>query len=583
MLKISNLIILFVLFCAALHGQALPIAIDSEFEDWATASAGYTDPTGDASSIDLLRFEVANDENYLYLRFGLSGEVVLTDNNDLALFLDTDHNALTGKSVNGIGAELELDFGNLEGRFYTGNSSFFLQLNDVKFHHQPTVSSKIFEMAIGRDLVLAGNNSLFPGNKIRIVFRNGIVGDLMPDAGQIFTYTFDNTPTPPTQPVGLQKDNPKYLRLLTWNTLQNGLDDFNRQEHFKRVLSVLKPDIVTFNECWDVTPGMAATLLNESVPLGNFQSWTAVKLDQGNITVSRYPILQNWQVYPGHRLTASLINLPDNLFSTDLLVINGHLKCCSDGNYTRQQEADAFASFILDAKAPGGAITLPEGTPFVLSGDLNLVGWQQQLTTLLTGDIVNTNTFGSGSPLDWDDTDLQDVIALQADQRMAYTWRSDFSSYPPSRIDFHICSNSVMEVKKAFTLQTEIMTPERLAEYGLQADDTHLASDHLPKVTDFELGTVTTAAETPVPGLELKVLPNPTDRWMQVRLFLQESTPLYCILMNMEGQVILEWQETGKAGFQILEKDLSAQPAGVYFFSVQTEGGSRKTVRVIKV
>ncbi|MEZ4930907.1 MAG: hypothetical protein R2788_02090 [Saprospiraceae bacterium] len=66
------------------------------------------------------------------------------------------------------------------------------------------------------------------------------------------------------------------------------------------------------------------------------------------------------------------------------MLINAHLRCCGN-DFERQREADAFVKFILDAKTPGGVIDLPEGTPFLLSGDLNLVGESQQLTTLLTG------------------------------------------------------------------------------------------------------------------------------------------------------------------------------------------------------
>ena len=51
----------------------------------------------------------------------------------------------------------------------------------------------------------------------------------------------------------------------------------------------------------------------------------------------------------------------------------------------------------------GDDIDLPEGTPIVLSGDLNLVGESQVLKTLLTGDIQNEITFGKGGLLDWDD------------------------------------------------------------------------------------------------------------------------------------------------------------------------------------
>ncbi|MBI5916720.1 MAG: hypothetical protein HY842_15185 [Bacteroidetes bacterium] len=569
--KILILSMLAMAQAARTAAQSLPIAIDSRFEDWTSEAVEFVDAAGDGTNLDLLRFEVANDENYLFLRLELAEEVVLTDNNDLTLFFDTDQNALTGKSVSGIGAELELNLGDREGRFYHGNSTEYIDLEDVQFHHLPTFSSEVFEMAIGREAVPDGVNPLFTGSQIRILWQDGTSGDKMPDAGQVFSFQFDTDATPPFQPIDLQKLSPNHIRLLTWNTLFDGLLDDSRAEHFRRVLNVLQPDIVTFNECWDMTAGQAATFLNVAVPLGNFQSWTAVKLDAGNITVSRFPILQNWEFYPGHRLTASLLDLPDGVFEKNLLVVNGHLRCC-DANYERQQEADAFAKFILDATSPGGGIALPEGTPFVLSGDMNLVGWRQQYTTLVTGDIVNTATFGSGGPLDWDGTDLLDVIALQADQRMAYTWHEAGSQYPPSRLDYFICSNSVMEVEKSFALHTEIMSQDRLTEYGLELNDNSSASDHLPKVTDFSIKNLTAATQPYRAAFEVDISPNPAVETATVGWQNPVGGTVYFRLKSMDGSLLRSWEGYFQAGEVAENVDVSGLSSGVYWLEILSSG-----------
>lgn len=204
----------FTLHTVAAMAQALPIHIDSRFEDWTEQAIEFEDPTGDGTNIDLLRFAVANDENYLFIRLEMAADVVLTENNALALFLDTDNNPLTGKILNGIGAELELRFGDREGRFYLGNSTFNIGFSQVGFRHQPTVSSQVFELAIARSATPVGNNPLFPGNTIRLLFRDGN-GDQMPNAGLTFTYQFDNSPTPPLELFSLQKENPQSIRLVT--------------------------------------------------------------------------------------------------------------------------------------------------------------------------------------------------------------------------------------------------------------------------------------------------------------------------------------------------------------------------------
>lgn len=580
---ITSLLAYLFLTCQWGLGQSLPIAIDGSFGDWTSEATTFSDTQGDApNGIDLLNLGISNDADYLFLRVELGEETLLTDFNDLTLFLDTDGNPLTGKILSGIGAELELNLGDREGRFYIGNSSDYIYLSDVGFRHLPTVSSEIFEMAIWRGAEPDGDTPLFTSNTIKLLLRDGVSGDYLPNAGNTLEYTFDVGGNFPFAPMDLSKNSPGHLRLMTWNMLSDGILDFDREPHFRNVVSVLQPDIVTFNEAWDATVGQAVSFMNQAAPLGNFQSWQGVKLDAGNITLSRFPILENWLVYPGHRLTASLIDVPESMSGVDFLVINAHLRCC-EANYERQQEADAFAKFILDLKSPGGAITLPEGTPFALSGDLNLVGWRQQLTTLLTGDIQNTATFGAGGALDWDGTDLADIVGLQSDRRMAHTWESESSQYPPSRLDFLICSNSVLDVVKSFTLNTTAMSSERLATYGLGADDTYLASDHHPKVTDFDLKNLTAVGETSAGALELGVAPNPVDSDGPVRIFWQNAKAgeVSVRVQDASGREVFTLSAEQSAGQQQQILDTTGWPSGIYFIQL-TSGGLTAAVRVVK-
>ena len=55
----------------------------------------------------------------------------------------------------------------------------------------------------------------------------------------------------------------------------------------------------------------------------------------------------------------------------------------------------------------------------------------------------------------------------------------------PERLDFIFYTSSVMSTAKSFTLQTEIMSNERLESYGLLWNETKNASDHFPIVADF--------------------------------------------------------------------------------------------------
>lgn len=552
------------------NAQALPIAIDSQFDDWTSEAVELTDDTGDGSNFDLLRLEVCNDEEFLFLQIEFAEALNLTDGNDLTIYLDTDQNANTGEFINNIGAELEIVLGERDAYYDLPTGNGFLDLHDLEFRHLPTVTSTRFEMAIDRQAKSNAGSPLFLSDGVRIFLKDeqGFSGDEMPESGEVFTYIFDESPTPPFEPIALEKTGDEaQIRLVTWNTLQNGLEDIDRAEYFDRVLGVLQPDIVTFNECWDMGAAQVASFMNAASPLPNFQSWNAVKLDQGNVTVSRWPILENWAFYPGHRLTASLIDLPDGEFAKDILVINAHFRCC-EADFERQREADAFVEFILDAKTPGGLIDLPESTPFVLSGDLNLVGDGQQLTTLLTGDVVNSSQFGPGGPMDWDGTDLLDVIGTQADQAMAFTWENTFSSFVPSRIDLHIVSSNALDVEKTYVLNTEVMSNDRLEQYGLDANDTRWASDHLPKVTDLKLKSLTDAREVAEQNFDLQIFPNPTAGNVNVKLDLEQASEAIFILQNTDGQSLARFDKNISQGETTIKLDLPELSAGVYFLKM---------------
>ncbi|MBI9037255.1 MAG: T9SS type A sorting domain-containing protein [Bacteroidales bacterium] len=477
--------ILFIFLSVKITGQALPIVIDGRFDDWKNSEANYTDGSGSGNQINLLNFSVSNDEDYLYIRFSSENEFLLNDNNEFFLEIDTDNDPYTGYYTNGIGAELRWCFGEREGYFYLFKQSSTIYFSDIRLRALPTVTSNEFEIAIGRDAKPDGYD-LFTNNTIKICFRDyDSNGDLMPDEGDTFSYTFDNNPVTPYQPVDFEKEYLEIVRLLSYNVLSDGISDYERIPSFKRIISAINPDIITFNECWDTESWKAGDLLDNILPLQGGAEWQTVKLVSGNITCSKFPITESVVVYSNGRIQASHVNLP-SYFPKDIVVINSHFRCC-DANYERQYEADAIIDFILNEKTSSGVLDLPEGTPMVISGDLNLVGNSQQLTTLVTGEIINTSHFGQGGPPDWDNSSLEDNVAIQSDIRMAYTWRKDYSSYWPGRLDFSIFTNSVAEAVKSFVVQTEVMLDERLDLYGLQKHDSEIASDHFARVTDFKI------------------------------------------------------------------------------------------------
>ena len=101
-------------------------------------------------------------------------------------------------------------------------------------------------------------------------------------------------------------------------------------------------------------------------------------------------------------------------------------------------------------------------------------------------DIVDEATFGPDFGPDWDGSPLADLVSSQTEKRFAYTWRNDFGSYAPGRLDFFIYSDSVITTGNHFLLYTPEMSAGELATYGLQAGDVTTVSDHLP-LADVEV------------------------------------------------------------------------------------------------
>ena len=97
----------------------------------------------------------------------------------------------------------------------------------------------------------------------------------------------------------------------------------------------------------------------------------------------------------------------------------------------RQKQSDSIVRWIRtlrDEKA------IAESTPIIVAGDMNVLFSDpaRHLTTLLTGDIVDEETFGPDFSPDWDGTDLTDASpSHNARGETFYTWRNDTGPFPP--------------------------------------------------------------------------------------------------------------------------------------------------------
>lgn len=588
-------------FCLALlltnspiYPQATRIFLDGQFQDWQNLTPLYADPLGDfgQDEIDFGSLWATNDNRFLFLRirFGL-GMINLQSNNNVTIYLDTDHSAQTGLQKFGLGAELEWRFGQRTGVFYTNNAALPISHSNIGLVTTPTVSANEFEMAFERFALPDGSTQLFTDDSIRIAFSSSDDNDdLLPNAGETITFIFDETPLPPIQPIPIQKQNAKFLRVLSYNVAFDGLLDNMRLPAFTRLLQAVEPDIIGFQEIFSGTAAQTASQVTAMLPLPAGMSWHAAKIDPDIVTVSRFPIVQTFNVQNNG---AFLIDLRPE-YDSNLLLLNAHPPCC-ENDVARQFEVDAMMAFVRDAKAQGGVLTIAPNTPIMLMGDFNLVGSPIQLETLLTGRIINTLQFGSSFAPDWDGTDFVDLLPRHTDGAMFFTWFNAFESFTPGRLDFMIFSNSVLETRNSFVLFTPEMASDTLSKYNLLANDATLASDHLPVISDFELKTATSVDLTDqvkIDGFELaQNYPNPfnpsttieytissrmANRLVIVEVFdvLGELVRTLIRERQPAGSYHVRWDGTNESGLPV--------PNGVFFYRLSV-GESVKTAKMLLI
>ncbi|MCB2205269.1 endonuclease/exonuclease/phosphatase family protein [bacterium] len=556
-------VIVILLFVPSLL-TAQTLLVDGQFEDWASFPVLHTDATGDGgtSGVDFRQLQITHDDEFLFLSFETTAEVVLQEDNTLRLYMDTDHDASTGQQVQGLGAELSWNFAGRSGTVRLGSQTRSIAHEDIGLYPAPTYSSTRFEIALRRNARIAGS-MLFPSDSIRValaVVEAG--GDRLPDVGGV-EYGFDSEKLPAPEELLIGTKAAGALRLLTWNTLQDGLIDDQRKTAFTRVLQAVQPDIMCFQECFDATAGQVLLTVRSVLDPPAMRSWRTLKLDQGNVLITHYDIEDSWILQNNYRESAYLLASPEG---KKLLLLNCHFRCCS-ANEQRQQEADGVIRFLRDAMSPGGEVALDEGTPIVLVGDLNLVGDRRQLETLLTGDIADNARYGEDWKPDWDGGNWTQCISRRPHSRLAHTWDDDGSSYAPSILDYVLYTGSAMHVTADMVISTGDMGATQLQQLGLRPDDTRTASDHLPRYADFVWKDATGVSPTrSAAALRISALwPQPALNTLSLRM--EGSTgPRTLRIRDVLGRTML--QRTDVFGTQ-LSLDISTLLPGSYFLELR--------------
>ncbi len=468
--SVATLLVTLASASAAQHA----ITIDGQLQDWSPVAPAVVDAIGDGrrTGADFASVSLANDDDLLFLYISVAAPIDLAENNLVVMYLDTDNDPRTGLAIEGLGAELVWNFGTRQGTAHLPGGAVTVQHDAIRFRGGPTVTADSFEIAIGRQALPNGSDPLFQGNEISVVLTDLQSGDRIPDVGNDLIYELGDGEVTPPVPISLERFDKNDLRLITYNVLTDNPWNPTLAANFGAQITALSPDILAFQEIYNHTPTETVEWVSGWLPEGPWHG--AGHADC--ITISRFPILESWGISGNH---IALIDATP--LGSPLLVINVHLPCCTNDS-GRQAEVDHILQFLRDETSPGG--TIPQNTPVVFTGDTNFVGLAQQLTSILTGDVVNEAVFGPDFAPDWDGTALRPLFSRHTAQRMSYTWRNDASSFWPGHLDYVIYTDSVLEVANNFVLFTPAMSDTTLQRYGLSENDS-LASDHLLVCADL--------------------------------------------------------------------------------------------------
>src|SRR5262245_18238962 len=186
---------------AAQAGTFKRISIDGSFGDWAGVPIAYDDASETTAGADFRHVYVANDDQYLYLRFTLyAPDSPFTSRNNI--FIDADNTADTGfhpLGLSGFGSELFIQ----SGVGYQGKGGAFNEglINGLDWAASPTENAIDFEVRISRAATFVSDGlPVFTGDSIAVLLESEnasfVAVDLAPDIGEPLTYDFATPPEP---------------------------------------------------------------------------------------------------------------------------------------------------------------------------------------------------------------------------------------------------------------------------------------------------------------------------------------------------------------------------------------------------
>lgn len=547
------------LFANILFGQT--ITIDESYADWQAIPSLHSTNTHE-SELRFTHFKMTNDNRFLYVYVETGIEVNLQNTSEIRMFIDADNNPQTGINEFGIGYDLMFSFSERFGTVYQAEETS-IGPYDIGLISAPTVSSEVFEFCLSLDTRI-NDRKLFTADSISIVFQSPT--DQLPEEGAVLTYGLTDTPYQAPS-YSLNKNSPTDLRVLSYNVLRDNLFNPSVRENYRRIFEAIQPDIIGFQEIYNHSGDATAQRMNELLPLNNGQRWYAGHTGNDNILVSKYPIIKEQSLGSN---AAFLVDYNGQ----DIMVMVAHPPCCTN-DVGRQEEFDQMMAFLRDSKN-GEEFDLAENTPILIVGDMNLVGLARQQTTLLSGDIENEERYGEDFAPDWDGTALEDAKPNNPEIPTTFTWYSESSSFGAGRLDYIVYSGSKLELQNSLSLHSPALSPDSLASYTLEWNDTIVASDHLPVVADFTIKQSTALHGPTILPDKIQIFqnyPNPFNPTTTLRYAIAEAGLVQLNVFNIQGQVVKSIPaQRLNAGLHTKQINLSGLPSGTYMVRLSSQG-----------
>lgn len=559
---IYNRLLIFILAISSIsvHSQIL---IDEDYTDWEGKPLILDDlDDGNNFGVDFISMQVSNDEENIYFKIEIDDEILLQEENNVHLALDIDNTINTGEVIHGIGADIIFDFGDRTGRFIINGFNYTVYHDDLRLVVLPSLSSKIFELSIQRNIQRPTGGFVDLSDQITCVFYEDLTdGDYIPELDSEKTFEIDENLTlePPTYQLSKQGNG---FRLMTYNSLFDGLFDSPQDRPQERIIGAMNADIYAFVEIYDHNSSEIVSKVQNATGSSGFDH-----ASEGFDThlISKYAITNSTNI-DGNG--AYLLDYQGN----DLLIIVAHLPAGSNDS-SRQQEVDKIAAFVRDAKSGNNSFALDADAPIIITGDMNLYGDKRQRETLLTGDISNNNTYGPDAALDWDDSDLTACLAFATGTPHAITWLNNGSSFFPGRLDYTIYTDHVLTLKNTYALYTSHLSQSDLNSLGLFSDDTVDGSDHFPVIADFEIRDPTAHTQLTLDDLGVRVGPNPTVDFITI----DSKIDNYRInVFNSSGISVYNNETLPK---QIQTRDW---PSDIYIVNISDEKGISASTLIYK-